>query len=109
GERSYIKTSGSISGGTSGGLAMDANGFLLAIPTQLGSGLKNDDALVDCRVIVDTNNDGSVDTRDACIPVGGFINAMRPIHLALPLIEQARALMLAEALGTREPTETPRP
>lgn len=88
GDRAFIKTSANISGGTSGGLAMDANGKLVAIPTQLGSG--EEQAVVDCRVIADTNGDGQIDERDMCVPVGGFINALRPINLALPLIQTAK-------------------
>ena len=85
-----IVTEANISGGTSGGLAMDAAGLMVAIPTQLGSG--EEQALVDCRVIADTNGDGNVNEKDMCIPVGGFINALRPINLALPLIETARTM-----------------
>lgn len=96
GERSFVKTSAAISGGTSGGTALDASGRMVAIPTQLGYGGRGDD-LVDCRVIVDTNGDGSVDSRDACVPVGGFINAMRPVNLARPLIDQAKAIVNAVA------------
>jgi S1-C subfamily serine protease len=89
-EGAYIKTEANISGGTSGGLAMDAAGLMVAVPTQLGSG--EEQALVDCRVIADTNGDGNVNEKDMCIPVGGFINALRPINLALPLIETAKTM-----------------
>jgi S1-C subfamily serine protease len=90
GERAYIKTSANISGGTSGGLAMDANGKMVAVPSQLGSG--EEQAVVDCRVIADTNGDGRINEHDMCIPVGGFINALRPINLALPMIQTAKEL-----------------
>jgi S1-C subfamily serine protease len=89
-EGAYIKTEANISGGTSGGLAMDASGKMVAIPTQLGSG--EEQAVVDCRVIADTNGDGNINEKDMCIPVGGFINALRPINLALPLIETAKTM-----------------
>jgi len=88
GERAYIKTSANISGGTSGGVALDASGKMVAIPTQLGSG--EEEALIDCRVIADTNGDGNINDRDMCVPVGGFINALRPIKWALPLIQTAK-------------------
>ena len=53
----------------------------LAVPTQ-GSAL-------DCRPF-DTNNDGVLDEHDgSCIPVGGSIGQLRPINLALPLLEKA--------------------
>ena len=31
-----------------------------------------------------------IDENDTCIPLGGFINGLRPVNLALPLIEQAQ-------------------
>jgi S1-C subfamily serine protease len=100
GERSFIKTAASISGGTSGGMVMDTRGLMVGVPTQLGTGSRND-SLVDCRVIADTNGDGEVGQGDVCVPVGGFINAIRPINLALPLIEQAKAIIVADALATQ--------
>lgn len=88
GNRAFIKTSAPISGGNSGGLAANENGEIIGIPTQLGSGGDND--YVDCRVLVDTNRDGVVDEKDNCVPAGGFINALRPLRLARPLIEAAQ-------------------
>jgi S1-C subfamily serine protease len=100
-EPAFIKTSAAISGGTSGGVALDQFGRLVAIPTQLGYGQRSGE-LVDCRVVADTNGDGNVDRRDVCVPVGGFINALRPINLAKPLIERAQGTSLLV-------TETPTP
>ncbi len=88
GQRAFIKTSATIAGGNSGGLAVNQNEELIGVPTQLGYG--GEDQYVDCRVLADTNRDGIVDDSDSCIPTGGFINALRPINLALPLIEAAR-------------------
>jgi len=103
---SYIKTSGAISGGTSGGGVLDQLGRLVGIPTRLGYGA-DEGALVDCRVITDTNGDGKVNERDVCVPVGGFINAIRPINLAIPMIEEAKKMV---SLGwSPDPTETPKP
>ncbi len=87
GERAWIKTSATIAGGNSGGLAADAQGRLVAVPTQLGAG--TEDEVVDCRQLADTNEDGVIDERDTCVPIGGFINALRPINLAKPLIQAA--------------------
>jgi S1-C subfamily serine protease len=88
GNRAFIKTSATIAGGNSGGLATDEAGNLVGIPTQLGSGA--DGGIVDCRTLADTNRDGVVDDNDSCIPTGGFINSLRPVKLALPLIDAAR-------------------
>jgi S1-C subfamily serine protease len=90
GDHAYIKTSATISGGTSGGIVLNELGQMVAIPTQLGSG--EEENVVDCRVITDTNGDGNVNEFDACVPVGGFINALRPINLAIEMIETARRM-----------------
>jgi S1-C subfamily serine protease len=89
GDRAWIKTDATIAGGNSGGTAVDAEGALVGVPTIAGSGA--DEETVDCRSISDTNRDGIVDDNDTCVPVGGFINGLRPINLALPLIDAARA------------------
>lgn len=102
--RAYIKTSATIAGGNSGGAALSDDGALVAVPTELGSG--SDADVVDCRRLADTNGDGIVDNLDACVPGGGFINALRPINLAKPLL--AKALTGAtEALPTPEPERHP--
>ena len=100
GDRAFIKTSATIAGGNSGGLVADEYGYLIAVPTRLGSGVEGE--YVDCRVIADTNRDGVVDNRDNCVPTGGFINALRPINLASPMIEAASA-------GTFNIIEEPKP
>ncbi len=79
--RAWIKTDATVAGGNSGGTAVDEGGYLVGVPTRGGD--------VDCRVVVDTNGDGRLDDRDTCVPIGGFLNALRPINLALPLIQRA--------------------
>lgn len=86
--RAWIKTSASISGGNSGGTAVDDQGNLIGVPTQSGSG-SGTSPNVDCRPENDTNGDGVIDDKDVCVPIGGFINALRPVDLAKPLITQA--------------------
>jgi len=90
GNRAFIKTSATIAGGNSGGLAATLQGELVGVPTQLGSG-DLEAGFVDCRFLVDTNRDGVIDENDHCIPVGGFINAIRPVALAEPMIAAAKA------------------
>lgn len=118
--RAWIKTSATISGGNSGGTAVDEQGNLIGVPTRGGSGDDNAD-IVDCRQIVDSNGDGVIDENDSCVPFGGFINALRPVDLAKPLIKQATSGIGPQATPSRapktptaEPTEaavtgTPRP
>jgi S1-C subfamily serine protease len=88
GNRAFIKTSATIAGGNSGGLAIDSTNHLVGIPTQVGAGEETGD-IVDCRPLADTNRDGYVDEYDTCVPTGGFINALRPVKLAMPLINAA--------------------
>jgi len=85
--RAWIKTDATISGGNSGGVAVIDSGLLVGVPTIVGSGAEVE--LADCRFIQDTNSDGFLDSNDSCIPVGGFLNGLRPINLALPLIDEA--------------------
>ena len=86
--RAWIKTDATIAGGNSGGLAVDASGRLVGVPTIVGSG--EDSETVDCRYINDTNRDGEVTEDDNCVTVGGFINGLRPVNLALALIDAVR-------------------
>jgi len=103
GDRAFIKTSATISGGTSGGVVLNSQGQMIAVPTQLGPGQGDD--LVDCRVITDTNLDGKINQYDACVPVGGFINALRPVNLAMALIKSAQQMI--HATPTEESTTVP--
>lgn len=88
GDRSWLKTDAALAGGNSGGLAADLDGRIVGIPTIVGTG---EGQITDCRFVADTNGDGVIDQNDACVPVGGFINGIRPVNLALPLIDAARS------------------
>ncbi len=101
GPRALIKTTATLAGGNSGGAALNARGELVAVPTRFGV---DADEVVDCRVLVDTNHDGVVDEDDACVPIGGFINALRPVDLAQPLVDAARRGEIA--VPTLPPTAT---
>lgn len=107
GGRAWIKTDATIAGGNSGGLAVNAAGELIGVPTIVGSGADAGD-FVDCRFVADTNGDGEVGDGDDCVPVGGFINGMRPANLAAVLIEAARTGEdYVSEFDTVEPDATP--
>jgi serine protease Do len=89
GARAWVKTNATIAGGNSGGLAADDTGHIIGVPTIASSGGSGD--TTDCRVIQDTNGDGVLNSNDTCIPIGGFINALRSVNLALPLIQAAQS------------------
>lgn len=101
--RAWIKTDATIAGGNSGGAAVNEQGDLVGIPTQLGAG--EGDRYVDCRHIADTNGDGRIDENDTCVPVGGFINALRPVNLAKPLIEAAQQGLVRPLLPSPAPVD----
>jgi S1-C subfamily serine protease len=84
--RAWIKTDATIAGGNSGGMAANSSGALIGVPTQASAG---GDQIVDCRPVVDTNRDGYIDQEDSCVPIGGFLNGLRPVNLAKPLIDAA--------------------
>lgn len=88
GDRAWIKTDATIAGGNSGGLAANDAGYIIGVPTSASAGTGGE--ITDCRVVQDTNGDGVMDSRDTCIPIGGFINGLRPVNLALPLIKAAQ-------------------
>jgi S1-C subfamily serine protease len=88
GDRAWIKTDTTISGGNSGGLAADNNGHIIGVPTIAASSREADTS--DCRQVQDTNGDGVIDGNDSCVPIGGFLNGIRPVNLAIPLIQAAQ-------------------
>jgi S1-C subfamily serine protease len=102
--RAWIKTDATIAGGNSGGMAVNSEGELIGVPTQASSG-DEDGAIVDCRPVVDTNRDGSIDELEPCVPIGGFINGLRPVNLAVPLIDAA--IGNREYAGGMDPSTPP--
>ncbi|MCS7059626.1 MAG: serine protease [Anaerolineae bacterium] len=85
--RAWIKTDATISGGNSGGTALNDAGQLVGVPTQ--AAVSSAERITDCRRVQDTNGDGRIDETDTCIPIGGFINALRPVNLAREMIARA--------------------
>lgn len=78
--RAWITTDATLSGGSSGGMALNRSGELVGVPTQ-GSTL-------DCRP-GDTDSDGRITGGDVgCVPVGGSIGQIRPTNRARALLDQ---------------------
>ena len=108
--RAWIKTDATIAGGNSGGTSVNQDGFLIGVPTQAsaGSGVTP----VDARPVLDTNRDGRVDQRDTPMAIGGFINGLRPVNLAIPLLKKA-GMRIEANRGQRDlddiPDHTPAP
>lgn len=100
GSRAIMKTDAAISAGSSGGMAVDTEGRVIGIPTRARA--SESAPALDCRPLEDTNGDGAIDENDVCVPVGGFLNGIRPINLARPLLEQARALEVELAVAAEE-------
>ncbi|MXX82314.1 MAG: hypothetical protein F4Y70_02415 [Chloroflexi bacterium] len=86
GGRSWFKTRAELPGTMSGGGAYDTAGRLIGIPTNasLAGSAGN------CRYISDTNGDKLINNNDRCVPIGDFISAIRPVHLAQSIIRGAR-------------------
>ena len=92
--RAWIKTDATIAGGNSGGTAVNPHGRLVGVPTQASAGAGV--TPVDARPVLDTNRDGRIDQRDTPMAIGGFINGLRPINLAIPLLEKSGMRVSAE-------------
>lgn len=81
----WIKTDAASSGGSSGGAALTANRQLVGVVSQASSSSGGD--VVDCRVVADTNGDGSIDDRDTCVPLGSGVTLLSPAAIIQELID----------------------
>jgi S1-C subfamily serine protease len=77
----WIKTDAAISGGNSGGAALDLDNRLIGIPTMMSQ--TSDGRGTDCRKAADTNGDGKVDEKDTCVGVGGSFALMATSDTAI--------------------------
>jgi hypothetical protein len=100
GERSWIKTDATITGIMTGGGVYDQEGRLIGIPTTVP--VTPFSAGNTCVPLEDTNNDNLINSNDRCIPIGGFINALRPSNFVLPLLRGASLGISVEKLQLPE-------
>jgi S1-C subfamily serine protease len=98
GDRAWMKTSAAIPGVVSGGGAYDEQGLLVGIPTT--APVTSETAGASCSPVWDTNGDGIVNNSDVCIPIGGFINSMRPSEFARPLLRAASLGLSLQVQGS---------
>lgn len=87
GNQAWFKTDAAIPGTMTGGGVYDQNARLIGIPTT--APVTNLVADTTCLFLQDTNDDGLVNQADRCVPVGGFINAIRPADFVRPLLRGA--------------------
>lgn len=103
--RAWVKTDATIAGGNSGGAAVNHDGELVGVPTQAAAGTGV--TPVDARPVVDTTGDGRVDHRDTPMAVGGFINGLRPVKLAKPLLKKAGMRVTGAGAAAKVPMKAP--
>lgn len=72
GYRDFLKIDATTARGSSGSSVLNAAGEIVGVIVIAGSSTQVE--TTDCRPLADTNNDGSIDDTDSCVPTGGFIN-----------------------------------
>ncbi len=76
-----------LPGTMSGGGAYNRAGLLIGIPTTAPITGRTPGAT--CTAVQDSSGDGLINQSDACIALGGSINALRPSNFAQPLLRSA--------------------
>ncbi len=99
----WIYTDATISGGNSGGTAVNGDGLFMGVPTQA--------TFSDCRP-GDTNNDGVIDEEDqGCIGLGGNYGILIPSNIAREFVEDSLDIeipvVVPEGSDQPEPTDEP--
>ena len=97
GDKSWIKTSASIPGTMTGGGVYNQQGKLIGVPTT--SPVVGLSPEARCVTVQDTNNDGAMNSSDVCVPVGGFINSLRPSSFVRPLLRAASLNLKLDAIS----------
>jgi S1-C subfamily serine protease len=100
----WIKTDAAISGGNSGGAALDSKNRLIGIPTMFSQ--SSDGRGADCRKVADTNGDGEVDDKDTCVGVGGSFSLMATSDTAIKFAK-SHGLDISESAPSIPPTTFP--
>jgi len=101
----WIKTDAAISGGNSGGAALDSMNRLIGIPTMLSQTL--DGRGTDCRKAADTNGDGVIDEKDTCVSVGGSFALMATSATAIKFAK-SHGVDISKSASTASTTTLPK-
>jgi hypothetical protein len=72
GYRDFLKIDATTARGSSGSSVLSATGEIVGVIVIAGSSTQVE--TTDCRPLADTNDDGSINDTDSCVPTGGFIN-----------------------------------
>jgi S1-C subfamily serine protease len=103
----WIKTDAAVSGGNSGGAALDSKNRLIGIPTMASQ--STDGEVTDCRKAADTNGDGVVDERDTCVGVGGSFALMATSATAIKFAKSQGLNISQSASSTSSTSSTTLP
>ena len=101
----WIKTDAAISGGNSGGAALDSKNRLIGVPTMLSQ--SSDGRGTDCRQVADTNGDGVVDEKDTCVGVGGSFALMATSATAIKFAK-SHGLDISQSASETSSTTLPK-
>ncbi len=91
-----------ITGTMSGGGAYNRAGQLVGIPTT--APLSRSGGVGQCIAIQDSDGNALITPLDACVPIGGSINALRPADFAQPLLRSAALGLSVERPTTQDVT-----
>jgi hypothetical protein len=103
----WMKTDAALSGGNSGGAALDSSFRLVAVPSRFSQ--SQDGNVTDCRVSADTNGDGVIDDDDSCVGVGGTFTLMVTIDTILSFALESGVDLAGSDLSNVSPTTTKKP
>ena len=98
----WIKTDAAMSGGNSGGAALDSDGRLVGVPSMFSQTAEGE--VVDCRSAADTNGDGEINSKDSCVGIGGTFGLLASMKQTKILAKSINLLFPVQESST---TTTP--
>ncbi len=95
----WLKSSALIPGTMSGGGVYNQQSQLIGIPTT-ATVTSSNGVSTNCLAIQDTNRDKIVNSNDYCVPIGVFINSLRPSNFARPLLRGASLGLVLQTVSS---------